>query len=97
ENVWVADHMTGSTDTGDLSHIIPVSHPWIGSVRGGLLGKDYVVFDDDIAYIRPAQMMSMTIIDFLFEDAAGAEALMAPYKPLMRKDEYLPFISAFKN
>ncbi|MEM8258445.1 hypothetical protein Q4R52_20155, partial [Morganella morganii] len=38
ENVWVAEHMTGSTDTGDLSHIMPVSHPWIGSVRGGLHG-----------------------------------------------------------
>ncbi|EMJ9773641.1 amidohydrolase [Morganella morganii] len=97
ENVWVAGHMTGSTDTGDLSHIMPVSHPWIGSVRGGLHGKDYVVFDDDMAYIRPAQMMAMTIIDLLFDDAAGAEALMAEYKPLMSKEEYLSFISSFKN
>jgi len=97
DNVWVAPHMTGSTDTGDLSHIMPVSHPWIGSVRGGLHGKDYVVFDDDMAYIRPAQMMAMTIIDLLFDDAKGAEALLANYKPLMTKEEYLTFLDSFNR
>lgn len=97
ENVWVAKHMTGSTDTGDLSHIMPVSHPWIGSIRGGLHGKDYTVFDEDMAYIRPAQMMAMTIIDLLFDDAQPAEELLANYQPLMSKDEYLAFINSFKN
>ncbi len=48
---------------------MPVSHPWIGAIRGGLHGKDYVVFDD-MAYIRPAQMMAMAIIDLLFDDAS---------------------------
>lgn len=97
ENVWVAPHMTGSTDTGDLSHIMPVSHPWIGSVRGGLHGKDYVVFDEDMAYIRPAQMMAMTIIDLLFEDAQNAKDLLSNYKPMMTKEEYLAFLDTFNN
>ncbi|WP_272672936.1 amidohydrolase [Providencia sp. PROV131] len=97
ENVWVAGHMTGSTDTGDLSHIMPVSHPWIGAIRGGLHGKDYVVFDDDMAYIRPAQMMAMAIIDLLFDDASQADEMLADYTPLMSKEEYLSFIGSFKN
>lgn len=95
ENVWLAPHMTGSTDTGDLSHIMPVSHPWIGSVRGVLHGKDYVVFDEDMAYIKPAQMMACTIIDLLFDDAKVADELIANYKPLMTKAEYLNFLSEF--
>ncbi|MCX8711920.1 amidohydrolase [Gilliamella sp. B3464] len=95
ENVSVAPHMTGSTDTGDLSHIIPVSHPWIGSVRGVLHGKDYVVFDEEMAYIRPAQMMACTIIDLLFDDAKSAQTLISNYKPLMTKEEYLTFLSGF--
>ncbi|WP_392559984.1 amidohydrolase [Orbus mooreae] len=94
-NVWVAPHMTGSTDTGDLSHIMPVSHPWIGSIRGVLHGKDYTVFDEDMAYIRPAQMMACTIIDLLYDDAEQADQLMANYKPLMSKQEYLDFLSGF--
>lgn len=97
ENVWLAPHMTGSTDTGDLSHIMPVSHPWIGSVRGGLHGRDYVVFDEDMAYIRPAQMMAMTIIDLLFDDAQNAEELLANYKPLMTKEKYLAFLDSFNR
>ena len=95
ENVSIAPHMTGSTDTGDLSHIMPVSHPWIGSVRGVLHGKDYTVFDEDMAYIRPAQMMACTIIDLLYDDAKSAQTLMANYKPLMTKEEYLTFLSGF--
>ncbi|MCX8638509.1 MULTISPECIES: amidohydrolase [unclassified Gilliamella] len=95
ENVSVAPHMTGSTDTGDLSHIMPVSHPWIGSVRGVLHGKDYTVFDEDMAYIRPAQMMACTIIDLLYDDAKTAQTLLSNYKPLMSKEEYLSFLSKF--
>lgn len=95
ENVSVAPHMTGSTDTGDLSHIMPVSHPWIGSVRGVLHGKDYTVFDEEMAYIRPAQMMACTIIDLLYDDAKPAQTLLSNYKPLMTKDEYLNFLASF--
>lgn len=95
ENVSVAPHMTGSTDTGDLSHIMPVSHPWIGSVRGVLHGKDYTVFDEEMAYIRPAQMMACTIIDLLYDDAKPAQTLLSNYKPLMTKDEYLSFLASF--
>lgn len=95
ENVSIAPHMTGSTDTGDLSHIMPVSHPWIGSVRGILHGKDYTVFDEEMAYIRPAQMMACTIIDLLYDDAQTAQTLMTNYKPLMTKEEYLKFLSGF--
>ncbi|MWN31711.1 MULTISPECIES: amidohydrolase [unclassified Gilliamella] len=95
DNVWVAPHMTGSTDTGDLSHIMPVSHPWIGSVRGVLHGKDYTVFDEEMAYIRPAQMMACTIIDLLYDDAQSAQTLMSNYTPLMTKEEYLKFLSGF--
>ncbi|MFQ0992694.1 amidohydrolase [Gilliamella apicola] len=97
ENVSIAPHMTGSTDTGDLSHIMPVSHPWIGSVRGILHGKDYTVFDEEMAYIRPAQMMACTIIDLLYDDALAAQTLMTNYKPLMTKEEYLKFLSGFNK
>ncbi|MEX9941201.1 hypothetical protein AB7Z36_13035 [Providencia rettgeri] len=74
-----------------------MSHPWIGAIRGGLHGKDYVVFDDDMAYIRPAQMMAMAIIDLLFDDASQADEMLADYTPLMSKEEYLSFIGSFKN
>ena len=97
DNVWTAPHITGSTDTGDLSHIMPVSHPWIGSIRGALHGNDYVILDEDMAYIKPAQMMAMTIIDLLYDDAEGAKNLLDNYKPLMTKEEYLSFLNTFNK
>lgn len=97
DNVWTAPHITGSTDTGDLSHIMPVSHPWIGSIRGALHGNDYVILDEDMAYIKPAQMMAMTIIDLLYDDAEGAKNLLDNYEPLMTKEEYLSFLNTFNK
>ena len=97
ENVWVGTHMTGSLDIGELSHIMPVSHPFIGSIRGALHSKEYTVFDEEMTYIHPAQMMAMTIIDLLFDEAQGAETLLENYKPLMTKQELLDFLDSFNR
>lgn len=97
DRVWIAGHMSGSTDTGDLSHIMPVCHPWIGGVFGTLHGKQYEVFDPKLVYVQTAQAMAMTIIDLLYEDGAEIEQVMAEHKPLLSKDEYLKFISSFAS
>ena len=97
ENVWIAGHMTGSTDTGDLSHIMPVCHPWIGGVYGSLHGKNYEVFDQDLVYVKTAQAMAMTVIDLLYGEAEAADQLMKEYKPLLTKEELLKFLNSFAS
>ena len=32
-NVIQGEHMAGSTDMGDVAHIIPVIHPWVGCIE----------------------------------------------------------------
>ena len=52
----------GSTDMGDLSHIMPVIHPYTGGATGMGHGVDYLVDDYEQAVINPAKAMAMCVI-----------------------------------
>lgn len=90
-------HEAGSTDTGDLSHIMPTIHPWLGCVSGALHSKEYVVADVHAAYIKSAQALAMTIIDLLYGDGEAAENILHDYKPLLTKEKYVEFLNSFNQ
>jgi amidohydrolase len=82
----------GSTDMGDLSHLIPVIHPYAGGIGGALHGSDFEVVDMDAAVILPAKMMAMTAIDLLFGDGEEAKRVVKEFKPAMKVEDYLAFL-----
>jgi len=90
-------HEAGSTDTGDLSHIMPTIHPWLACVSGALHSKEYVVADVHAAYIKSAQALAMTIIDLLYGDGEAAENILHDYKPLLTKEKYVEFLNSFNQ
>ena len=79
----------GSTDMGDLSHVMPVIHPYTGAARGSGHGTDYVIQDYQQGVINPAKAMAMSVIDLLAEDAAKAKEVMAQSPPRMTRAQYL--------
>lgn len=87
------DHHAASTDMGDLSHLIPVIHPWVGGASGKAHTRDFVVTDPEMAYIISAQAMAMTIIDLLADGAKGADQVLQDYKPQLTKEQYLSFMN----
>jgi amidohydrolase len=82
-------HGTGSTDMGDVSHIMPAIHPYAGGATGLSHGNDYLIEDYELAVINPAKAMAMTVIDLLADDAAKGKEVLAKSKPRMTKQEYL--------
>lgn len=82
---------TGSFDFGDISHLMPAIHPMFGGVTGALHTRDFNVVDAELACIIPAKAMAMTIIDLLYDDAKEAKDILAHFKPVMTKEEYLAF------
>lgn len=84
--------MAGSTDLGDLSQMKPCMHIWAEGVKGGLHTKDYRVDDPDKAYMVPAKMLALTVIDLLYGQAEEAERIMENYRPSFTKEEYLNFL-----
>ena len=87
-------HEAGSMDTGDISHLMPTIHPWLGCVAGALHSEDYSVADAHAAYIKSAQALAMTIIDLLFGEGETAEEILRGYQPLLTKEQYLLFLDS---
>ncbi|MAG37246.1 MAG: amidohydrolase [Dehalococcoidia bacterium] len=79
----------GSTDMGDITHIMPAIHPYAGGATGTGHGNDYHIKDYETAVLLPAKVMAMAVIDLLAEDAQGARALLGEHKPRMSRKEYL--------
>lgn len=94
--IYEGTHSAGSTDMGDVGHIMPVLHPWIGCVHGALHSAQYDMFDKDTAYHRSPKVMAMTIVDLLYDNAAKLEEVVANYKPVMSKKTYLEYMESIK-
>jgi len=79
----------GSTDMGDLSHLIPVCHPYAGGAEGPGHSKEYVINDYEAAVVNPAKIMAMVIIDLMAGGAAKGKEVSQSHRPAMTKQSYL--------
>jgi len=90
-----AGHFNASTDMGDVSHIMPVIHPFVGGTDGGLHTKEFCVKDFDAAVLAPAKAFAMTLIDLLADEAAIGREVLAKHQNLMTKQEYIAKLDAY--
>ena len=84
-------NLGGSTDMGDLSHLMPAIHPYTAAATGRGHGEDYLVRDYDLAVIKTAKAMAMMVIDLLADDAQRAREVLDKSPPRMTKKQYLEF------
>lgn len=89
EGVLPGEPMAGSTDMGDITHIMPGIHPMVGGVDGRGHARDYMIVDPDMAYVIPAKAMAMTVIDLLYDGAALGLEIKNKFEPTMTKESYL--------
>jgi amidohydrolase len=88
---YVEEHRTGSTDMGDLGHIMPVTHPYIFGASGTGHGNDYLMEDKEAVYVNMAKLLAMTAIDVLGENGRKGREILTNTRPKLTKDEYLKF------
>ena len=84
-------HRTGSTDMGDISHIMPAVHPSMSGASGISHGNDFMISDRQMAYLAPAKALALMAVDLLYGDAAKAREIKAQHKPIMSREEYLSY------
>jgi amidohydrolase len=87
----IGGHRTGSTDMGDIAHMIPVIHPYVAAAHGKTHGADFRITEPEHAYLSPAKLLAMTAIDLLWSDAAPARQIIADFSPAFTKQSYLEF------
>ena len=81
----------GSTDMGDLSHLMPAIHPYTAGATGPGHSKSYVITDYETAVINPAKIMAMSVIDLLADGAKKAKEVKSAHKAAMSRSTYLRF------
>ena len=79
----------GSTDMGDLSHIIPACHPYVSGAVGAGHSKEYVVENYEQAVVNPAKIMAMVVIDLLTDGGTKAKEVISSHRPAMKRQTYL--------
>lgn len=89
--------LMGSTDAGDLSSIMPFAHLSGGGFDGNAHSKDFTVTDEWMAYIRPAQVMAMSVVDLLWDHAALARFTKDNDKAPLNRDSYIKFWQDFNR
>ncbi|MDA0263724.1 MAG: amidohydrolase [Chloroflexi bacterium] len=92
ENVGYVHHRGGSTDMGDISHLMPVIHPYVGGATGLGHGSTYVIEDYSLAVIKGAKALAHTAIDLLGDGASHGNSIAGGQRPEMSVSEYLKFM-----
>lgn len=95
DHIIQVGHFGGSTDMGDVSHLMPTIHPYVGGATGSLHVRDFTVVDYYAACILPAKIMAMTIIDLLAAEAEQAQTILTKFKPLLTKEEYINLLDSY--
>lgn len=92
EGIQDGASFAGSFDIGDISHIMPILHPLIGGVTGGIHTRNFKPEDEELAVIVPAKCMAMTAVDLLAGGGKAARKIADGFQPKMTKKSYLEFM-----
>ena len=91
QSIATGEHSGGSTDMGDVSHVIPSLHPYIGGTEGRGHSRDYIITDPRLAYVESAKMLAMTAVDLLSDHGQIATEICSKFSPKISKKEYPEF------
>ena len=101
ENVKIVDgkeHGSGSTDVGDVQHIMPVLTFHTGGTTGGFHQVDFDIADEEEAYILTAKLFALSAYRLLKDGAKLAKQEVASYQPKFKsKEEYAAFMNQFNR
>lgn len=95
--VYSGIDMTGSSDIGDLSQLIPTIQPAVGGFEGQLHSKEFDVTDEKTAYVLPAKLMALTAYRLLADNARLGKEIKSSFVPTMSKEEYISALKAVES
>ena len=72
---------TGCSDMGDVSCVMPATHPYVGGAEGMGHGSDYRIAAPEHACVDSAKIQAEAAVRLLENDAALARKIVADYKP----------------
>ncbi|MBP3361143.1 MAG: amidohydrolase [Clostridia bacterium] len=92
-NIKYGNEIVGSTDLGDLSHLMPVIQPSVGGFQGELHSKQMEVCDKESAYILSTKILACTVADLLYNGCEKAKKIKDEFNPKLTKEEYIKYLN----
>lgn len=85
-------HLSGSTDFGEVSSILPLYQFNTGGYTGELHNSNIRVTDEQLAYVETAKIFALTAYRLLKDGAAAAKKIVAAFTPELTREEYFRFM-----
>lgn len=91
-------HSGGSTDVGDVQHLMPVITFNTGGASGGLHQVNFEITDEEEAYILTAKIFALSTYRLLRSGAAVGKRIKESYSPKFNsKEEYVNFLNQYQS
>jgi amidohydrolase len=101
ETVHLTDihtHSGGSTDVGDVQHLLPVFTFNTGGATGGLHSSHFAITDEENAYLDSARVFAVYAYELLKNGAALARKTVEEYEPRFAdKESYTAYLEQFRK
>lgn len=91
--VVYGEPITGSSDIGDLSHLLPTVQPSIGGFTGALHSKDFATSNREVAYVKAVEILAKTVVELLCDHAKKAEHVKNSFHKKLSKTEYMNYLN----
>ena len=92
------EHTGGSTDVGDVQHLMPVITFKTSGASGGLHQTSFSIDDEDEAYVLTAKIFALGAYRLLKDQAKVAKKAKSEYQPVFAtKEEYIQFMNQFSS
>lgn len=98
KEVPLDSHSGGSTDVGDVQHLMPVITFNTGGALGGLHQVNFEITDEEEAYILTAKIFALSTYRLLQNGAAVGKRIKESYTPkFSTKEEYVDFLNQYQS
>lgn len=87
----------GSTDFGDLSHLIPAIQPTMGGFDGDLHSACFRVLDEKKSILKGSELLAATVEKLLSDNAERAKEIIGRFNRKMDREEYFNYLDSIKE
>lgn len=88
-------HGAGSTDMGDVTHIMPAIHAYVGGAKGPFHSASYRILNLDQLVIQSSKALCGTLVDLCADGAEKAKKIVADFKPAFSRSEYIALLNSW--
>ena len=81
-----------TTEANDVSNLIPTVHAMVGGSVGIGHSSNYEIGDPDMAYIKAAKMLAMTVVDLLADGAEKTKMVKDNFQAPLTKESYIKLL-----